>query len=228
LLVTSNERCAITDTISAEAEPIPTSDLQLEVLDVLPEHCGQKDGFVEAAVEGGFAPITLAWNTGEDASFLEALAAGIYELEATDAAGCTATVQAEVIAETAPQILEVITNPALCEAPTGSAQIVLATDENYTYHWTFPNGATNSNTEKEIVLPGGQYEVAVEDDFGCVSTEQFEVEVFSPITVDLGEDIQVELGEEIEIEPVVNLIGDMSFTWESEEQIPCILSYFNK
>ncbi len=50
---------------------------------------GDKNGFINLDVDGGTAPYTFLWNTGEDTCVLEGLDIGEYVLNITDANGCT-------------------------------------------------------------------------------------------------------------------------------------------
>ena len=50
---------------------------------------GESNGFINIDVDGGTAPYTFLWNTGEDTSDLEGLDIGEYILNITDAKGCT-------------------------------------------------------------------------------------------------------------------------------------------
>lgn len=220
--VISDELCTIEDTVSATAAPVAISTIDLEVVDLLNEHCDQKNGFVEIAIDGGVAPLTTEWNTGAPESYLENVAAGEYTLVVTDQIGCSATITTEVENIAGPQILDISTTPALCEEATGTALITLNDDQqDYKFHWVFPNGDIVDTDEGNLTLPAGQYDVEVENEFGCIASAIFEVERHSPIVVDLGEDLEVQLGEEIVVQPFVNFSGEMTYEWISEAVLPC-------
>ena len=133
------------------------------------------------AIEGGFEPLQLNWNSGATGNYLADVAAGVYELTVTDDLGCTASIEARVEMESAPQLLEVVTSPAHCEEITGTAQIVLEEENgDYQYHWHFPNGDILNSDEATLTLPYGQFNVEVEDEHGCISNALFEIETLFP------------------------------------------------
>ena len=52
--------------------------------------CGdQNDGSISLDIQGGQAPYTVSWSTGQSGSFLSNLGAGTYQANITDAQGCT-------------------------------------------------------------------------------------------------------------------------------------------
>jgi len=124
--------------------------------------------------------------------------------------------QTKIEQEAAPEITEIITNAAFCEETTGSAQVIsTANDQDYIYHWIFADGSISSSTESQINLPAGQFEVEVEDTFGCISTGTFEVDRHSPIQIELGEDQSIRLGENIQLNPSANMTGPLEYEWTS-------------
>jgi hypothetical protein len=52
---------------------------------------GQNNGLISVVPEGGAAPYTAQWNTGQTTLEIDSLAAGAYTVTVTDANGCTAT-----------------------------------------------------------------------------------------------------------------------------------------
>ncbi|MEJ7779880.1 MAG: gliding motility-associated C-terminal domain-containing protein, partial [Daejeonella sp.] len=53
-------------------------------------------GSISAIITGGTAPYKITWNGGLNGKELQNIPAGIYEVQVTDAKGCTATAKAEV------------------------------------------------------------------------------------------------------------------------------------
>ncbi len=222
--VISDAQCLTANSVEEVAAPVAIQPLQLEVVENNPERCQRADGWVEVAIEGGFEPLQLNWNTGASDAYLTDLNAGQYEVTVTDDLGCTATIQTEVEAEMAPQIISVETNPALCEQVTGSASVLLENENNnYEYTWYNQNGDALPETTAAVVLPHGRFSVEVRDEYGCVSNADFEVERHSPIEVELSEDVEIRLGEKVSLDAYVNMVGDMNYQWTAtaSEALAC-------
>ncbi len=62
---------------------------------------GGSDGRIEASANGGRAPYTFTWSTGDSGPVIDGLPAGMYELYTTDISGCADTTLAEITAPTA-------------------------------------------------------------------------------------------------------------------------------
>jgi len=93
VIITDIQGCVITDTITLSN----ASELlaPATIVDVL---CyGAADGSISLAVSGGTAPYNFNWNPANaDSSAIIGLSGGTYEVEITDAAGCTANFSYEV------------------------------------------------------------------------------------------------------------------------------------
>ena len=61
------------------------------------------DGAASVSVQGGNAPINFVWSTGDNGPVITGLVAGTYTVTATDASGCTATAETNIIS--APAII---------------------------------------------------------------------------------------------------------------------------
>ncbi|MEL6635894.1 MAG: gliding motility-associated C-terminal domain-containing protein [Bacteroidota bacterium] len=220
--VISNDRCLRIDRAEFTAPMPAVQPLQLEVIDNNPERCQRADGWVEVAIDGGFEPLQYTWSNGATTSYLTDLTAGDYALTVSDELGCTATVRTEVDAAAGPQIVDVQTSPALCERVTGTAKLVLATEnESHTYTWYQQNGEVLDATSTEVVLPHGWFSVEVRDEYGCVERRDFEVERNSPVEVALNEDFEIRLGDRVALDALVNVNTDLEYQWtaSTEEKI---------
>ena len=85
VVVTNASGCS--DTISFDLEsPQP---IQLWVLDLQESECGESNGFVQVSADGGAGGYVFSWNTGEEGPLLMDVDAGVYQVEVTDAEGCS-------------------------------------------------------------------------------------------------------------------------------------------
>lgn len=127
---------------------------------------GALDGSIQALVTGGVPTYELNWTGPNGLAFtgtsLNALAAGTYCLNATDANGCIA-VHCSTL--TAPDTLTATTNAseAPCGSHSGTVDALMA-GGSAPFQFTWSNGAT---TEDLIHVPAGSYALTVIDANGC-------------------------------------------------------------
>lgn len=130
---------------------------------------GGTNGTASAFVSGGTAPYSYSWSSsGSSASTASGLAAGMYQVQVTDALGCIENAAVAVSSASA-MVLSGNVNHVSCHgAADGSASIQANGGTSpYTYLWQ-PGGW---NTPQVNQLSGGNYSVAVTDANGCVSYE---------------------------------------------------------
>ena len=129
------------------------------------------NGSASANVSGGTTPYTYLWSNADTTQNISNLTAGIYNVMATDANGCTKTASYEV---TQPSILNASangSNVSCFNSTNGSVSAnVSGGTTPYTYLWS--NAATTQNISNLIA---GIYNVTVTDANGCTKTASFEV-----------------------------------------------------
>ena len=124
------------------------------------------DAEARAAVSGGTAPYTYAWSTGATTPTVEGLAAGSYDVDVTDASGCTASATV-VVNPPAALTASANTVDPTCYDASGEIEVVPAGGTApFTYAWT-PNVST---TDRATGLVGGTYVIVVGDANGCEMT----------------------------------------------------------
>ncbi len=140
---------------------------------------GSCDGVLTAIPSGGTAPYTYLWNTGITTATATNLCAGTYNVQITDANGCTVN-----LVGTINQPTQIAINPSSAPATCGMCDGAIMTNvtggiPGYTYNWTpaLPAFPQHSN------VCAGTYTVAVTDQNGCLQTAVATVSNASGIVV---------------------------------------------
>src|SRR5690606_4163655 len=141
-------------------------------------HAGT-DGAIDLSVSGGSGTYSYQW-TGPGAfaaasEDLVGLAAGTYEVEITDANGCSAQATVAITQPTAVQATAAITTTACQGANTGAIDLnVSGGTGGYSFLWTgFP--AFSAITEDIGNLFAGAYTVVITDAAGCTFSASYNV-----------------------------------------------------
>lgn len=132
---------------------------------------GESDGYIDLLVQGGVAPYTFVWSTGDTTENLSGLPAGLYSVEVEDVNGCMANLLAEVN-EPASIILtaEIISESS---AGTSDGAIDISVSGGmapYSYLWS-----TGDTTQDLTGISAGIYSVTVTDASGCTISDTFTV-----------------------------------------------------
>ncbi len=183
LTVTDSEGCS--DSLSLPiGEPLPTEIL----IDFAHPSCfGRADGMVTASASGGIPPYSFMWNDSFSDSLLSDLSAGLYQLELTDANGCTE--QTEILLEI-PDSLSISSEVFHASSLETADGAILISETNggtapYSYLWN--TGANTSNIEN--LLPG-TYMLTVIDSQGCENDYTYEVSFQTAVKNELSEQFE--------------------------------------
>ncbi len=136
--------------------------------------CGNGDGTITITASGGLAPISYSvdggFTTQGNGNFTN-IQAGIYYIELEDANGCFAYDTITLTNPSAPVIDNVATVAPTCGASDGSI-VITASGGVAPLQYSVDNGATFQASNTFNGLPGGTYDIVVEDANGCrVSTQ---------------------------------------------------------
>ncbi|MBI1289479.1 MAG: T9SS type B sorting domain-containing protein [Flavobacteriales bacterium] len=147
--------------------------------------CGQCDGSVTVTPTGGVAPYSYLWNTGATSATISNLCAGVYNVEVTDANGCSETFFIPVDHSDGPTGANVTVVDASCYGVCdGEATVTgIGGTPPYTYQWV-PGGYNTSNVTG---LCAGTYNVQIQDSLHCIHTE----------TVTIGQPDQIMVGQTV-------------------------------
>ncbi|MCX6258753.1 MAG: T9SS type A sorting domain-containing protein [Bacteroidia bacterium] len=152
LTVTDSQSCTIIDSASV------VSVLQISYTSVNVTCYGLSDGQIQLTVNGGMSPYTYLWSTGATTDHIAGLAAGMYHVTVSDAAGAE---NVQIIHVTQPAQLQAGINvngsDTLVASYTGGIPPV-------TFNWS-----TGETTQHIIVSAFGTYSVTITDSNGCSS-----------------------------------------------------------
>ena len=110
VLITDNQGCI--DSIAGNVNQPDSLLISTEVINV--SCVDQADGAISLTVNGGTAPYTYAWSSGENVPSISNLSAGFYVSTITDDNSCIATITVEVLPSSIPCV-----NPVNTFTPNG-------------------------------------------------------------------------------------------------------------
>lgn len=150
-------------------EPEP---LKIAYSTISPSCHSDCDGAITLDVTGGNGNYTYAWANGITGITSSDLCSGNYQVEVTDAKGCstTATITIEDPEPISPDLGDDLT---VCE---GQQHQLDAGYPGGTYSWTSDIGFT-ANTRKVTIDQAGTYNLEVTDINGCKGTESFKLDI---------------------------------------------------
>lgn len=132
--------------------------------------CSGSNGTIDLSVTGATAPYTYAWSNSATTQDLSGLTPNTYSVTVTDAAGCTKTAQATVLAATPIVVTETVTNVLCNSQSTGNIQLNVSGKSPLYYAWS------NGNVSKNISnLVSGTYTITVTDSDGCTTSRAISV-----------------------------------------------------
>ena len=217
--ITNSEACSGISTATSNPVEIKVNDIDVEILEIALENCGNADGMIEIEGVGGSAPYTYEWMNGSNESFLTDLSYGKLTVTVTDAIGCTTIGQLEMGKNDAPEIHDIDMVKADCDGENGSATLTMQDSTmTYTYEWLNESGTTVSYSDHAENLKVGTYTILISNEFGCATTETITVDQIPGIELIVSEDLRITLGESVRLETSVNSVSGYTIEWISEEE----------
>lgn len=179
--LTDADACELTASFSI-SEP---AALIMSGYDILDNLCHQDaQGRVSVNVAGGITPYRYSWSNDADASTIQGLSAGAYEVTVSDANNCTVAGSASVTEPTAINVDRSISHVSAIGAADGSIDLnITGGVPSYNISWN-TGAATSSLTN----LSEGTYTYTVTDDNGCIISDSIIIEqyVCPEISVDIA------------------------------------------
>ena len=185
ILVRDSLGCTTTSTFTIE-EPAEMSVSE----EITNPSCGISNGSIAITIEGGTAPYTQRWYSGNGTIMesLENLQGDVYEVVIIDKNSCKLRKTYSLQESGAPSVSLKSVNASKCNEATGSCEIAVSSESEYTIVWS---DATETTTEKTRsgMLPG-TYTVTVNDAENCrsilsvtIPTETFRQPEIALVTV---------------------------------------------
>lgn len=171
------------------------------------------DAGITAEVNGGTAPYTYSWTTGQNTSSLSNLSEGTYTVNVTASDGCTGTASI-AIGNPAPLDAIVFKSDISCFGANDGSAIVSVTGGTGAIEITWSNGDEGTQTGG---LGSGVHTVIVSDENGCTHSESFIIAEPSAINV-TTELISAETCAGIDGSAVVNAMGGtgtLTYVWSN-------------
>jgi hypothetical protein len=168
ITASDDQGCSESWTVYITQLNAPMIDLSLMV--VTPEHCGQSDGTITGvSAVGGFGAYTYMWNNDPliNTPDLTGLTAGSYVVTVTDIAGCFDQQTVIITGSTLPviSITNLDVNQITCLVNGSISGIQVTGSMPITYAWT---GMTETTLDINN-LSAGSYTLTATDNYGCIS-----------------------------------------------------------
>ena len=204
--ITDNGNCTTVASIEIETPTL----LELSLAANEPLCFNDPSGATQSSVSGGTLPYTYAWDTGQNTSSLQGVAAGNYCLTVTDGNSCIVESCVEVTDPPALGATTTTTNAA-CNSPEGSINLsVLGGQPPYQFLWS-----SGDDTEDVSGLLPGPYEVTITDANNCTIVTSATINETEAISIDFTTNEILCNGENtgaINI-TVAGGSGDYTFAW---------------
>ncbi len=220
--LTTEKPCLGVATLTSNSITIEASNFQLALVEKADATCGNNNGLVEFAIEGGLAPYRIQWTNGLTETFNAELAPGAYEIFVIDASGCTAELAVTVEGIASPEIETLAIQNATCVGSYGEASIEMAdTTIAYTYQWITEQNFILSDSTRLANARAGDYTLVVTHPNGC-STERT---ITITETVDIHAEILTEpiirLGDEAILSLDIFANSPVSIAWKDSTVLSC-------
>ncbi len=179
------------------------------------------DGTATGYGNGGVPPYSFFWNTDEHERIITDLSAGIYEVQITDANGCTTTNQIELIAPDPLKFSATYINPGCEGLETGIIQLDTIWGGTPPYLFSLNNDPFETTRAYQDLGPG-TYDFSMVDANGCeVDTTGSLSEPDIP-ELYLEEDQIIDLGCEVLLSATTNNTNLIDINWiDLENSLAC-------
>jgi gliding motility-associated-like protein len=175
--------------------------------------CTANTGTATATPANGALPYTFLWNNGQTTQTAIGLDTGTYICTATDANGCTQTLNVVVTSHN-PLTLTVDSTQTGCVPLTGTA-IAHPANGTAPYSYVWSNGQTS---QTDAGLGVGGYIVSVIDADGCVQHGSTTVTAFPlPVVAVSPAAITITSGETA----ILNATGGTGYLWSPADYLSC-------
>lgn len=134
---------------------------------VRPTCAGSANGELGVVAAGGNANgYTYNWSSGQSASGISNLVAGVYTVTASDQLGCTVTLSIP-LTEPAPIMAGFVPAQPLCNGQNNGSLLTTVSGGNGGFSYLWSNGQT---TQQALSLTAGNYVLTITDNKGCTAS----------------------------------------------------------
>lgn len=171
VFVSDSKGCRTTGTVYIE-QP---NGLEAVIINQIPPTCYQgNDGYIDIQVQGGVAPYTFLWDSGQSTESISGLTAGTYVLQIIDAQGCIAY-EDITLEDPGPIVLDLGENRTICAEQSLILDIGID-DPGARYLWESDNGFSSTTPQVELTK-AGTYTASLITSLGCTGTNTVSVTV---------------------------------------------------
>lgn len=220
--LTMNMDCNGQITVASNEIVLNSGNLNINLEELENEYCNQTNGFAEISINGGVEPYQINWNNGLTETIATDLAAGIYEIEAVDANGCSAFIQFEIDNIEGPEILDLDIKNATCAGTSGKAKVqMLDITKSYTYLWLTEENFIISRADSLTDARPGTYTLVVQTEGGCETVQEIQIEESLNFEAAISTKDEIVLGEKIILN--LDVVSSSTFTiqWKDSTLLSC-------
>ena len=187
--------CSVTATFSADPTCTlstntftePTCPCTLSYLDnMVQSTCGLANGEITLTASNGTAPYQYSIDGGttfQSSGAFTGLFAGVYNIVINDVAGCQITGTVTVTDQGGPSINSTNSTDETC---FGACDGTIVINSTGAVQFSIDNGVTFQTSNSFSALCAGTYDIVVEDNFGCQTTDQITINPLSVITANIS------------------------------------------
>ncbi len=173
VVITDADDCSDIANISIDASTLP----EITSIPIISEDiCQGQNGSIEVIATQGTMNYQYSLNQGvfQSSNVFSNLSAGTYTIEVMDDDQCTDLGQVSIDFTDSISVQQIISTPPECPSTTGSFEVV-ATGGTGSFIYTL-NGEVFQATGGAVPLELGIYDLIIEDQVGCMYTDQIEIE----------------------------------------------------
>ncbi|MBM3451608.1 MAG: T9SS type A sorting domain-containing protein [Bacteroidetes bacterium] len=211
--------CVVTDSVFVP-EPLPV----IIATNIVNNLCyGNSLGSIEL-INSNYPPYVYNWSTGDNTEIADSLTVGNYSVIASDARGCTDSLEFS-ISEPAELVVSAVVTDALCNGDA-TGEIYIQGEggtENYTY-WINQQNVSANNTN----LFAGTYTIYISDQNDCISQSiSALINEPQPLSATLTSTPQIIGNDGTASVSVSGGTAPYTYLWEGIEQTDSLIVYLN-
>lgn len=186
---------------------------------------GESNGLLVAGVSGGTPDYTFFWSVGGAGNSATGLPAGVYQVTATDARGCTATTSATVT-EPSQLAMQVVGANAGCPGDDNGSITAVASGGTRPYFVQLNGGGIQNVPANDTItltgLTAGSYSVSLVDQNGCSVSRSSIIRELPPVLINLLSDTTISMGDTADLRVVhVSPASQPQYAWSPLGTLNC-------